>query len=167
MQNKLKKYFISGFFFTALLGTLFHFAYDFLGQFIFVGLFTPINESIWEHIKLLYFPMLFFSLYAVSKLSAVYPCTAYGLSVGILTGCLLIPMLYYTYTGILGTHYAPVDIAIYYICVLVAFLLAYRLTLSCKGKKFYPYVKLLLFLFAGAFILFTYMPPALPFFQSP
>ena len=166
MQNKSKKYFISGFFFTSLLGTLFHFAYDFLDQFFLVGLFTPVNESIWEHLKLLYFPMLFFSLYAIPKLSAEYPRTAYGLSVGILIGCLLIPMLYYTYSGILGTHYAAADIAIYYICVLTAFFVAYHLTLSCKGRK-YPYLKLLLFLLTCAFILFTYMPPALPFFQSP
>ncbi len=167
MQNTLKKYFISGFLFTAVAGTLFHFAYDFTGQNFFIGLFTPINESVWEHIKLLYFPMVLFSLFAAPKLSEEHPCVHFGLAAGILTGCLLIPILYYTYSGILGNHYAFVDISIYYICVLVAFLLAYRLTLSCRGERFYPLLKWLLFLFAACFFLFTYMPPALPLFQVP
>lgn len=167
MQKNLKKYFVFGFLFTAVAGTLLHFAYDFTGQNFFIGLFTPINESVWEHIKLLYFPMVLFSLYAVSKLTAEYPCIHFGLSAGILTGCLLIPVLYYTYSGILGTHYAAVDISIYYFCVLVAFLLAYRLTLNCRGKRFYPIIKWSLFLLAAGFFLFTLMPPALPFFQAP
>lgn len=167
MQNTLKKYFISGFLFTAVTGTLLHFAYDFSGQNFFVGLFTPINESVWEHIKLLFFPMALFSLYAIPKLSAEYPCVHFGLSAGILTGCLLIPVLYYTYSGILGTHYAAVDIGIYYICTLVAFLLAYRLTLSCRGASLYPLLKWMLFLLTACFFLFTYMPPTLPLFQSP
>ncbi len=167
MQNKLKKYFFIGFFFTSVLGTLSHFAYDFLGQKFPVGLFTPVNESVWEHIKLLFFPMLLFSVYAIPKLSVPYPCAAFGLSAGILVGCLLIPTLYYTYSGILGTHYSVVDIIIYYVCVLVAFFLAFRLTTSCSGKQLYPAIKLLLFIWTVAFFLFTYMPPALPLFQSP
>ena len=37
-------------------GTFFHFLFDILNQNVFVGLFTPVNESVWEHLKLIYFP---------------------------------------------------------------------------------------------------------------
>jgi len=41
-----------------VLGTLAHFVYDWSGQNSFIGLLTPVNESTWEHMKLLFFPML-------------------------------------------------------------------------------------------------------------
>ena len=40
------------------IGTLFHFLFELLGQNAFVGLFTPVNESVWEHLKLIYFPFI-------------------------------------------------------------------------------------------------------------
>ena len=40
-----------------VLGTLAHFVYDWSGQNSFIGLLTPVNESTWEHMKLLFFPM--------------------------------------------------------------------------------------------------------------
>lgn len=35
-----------------------HFSYAWLGKLNMVGMFTPINESIWEHLKLLFWPLL-------------------------------------------------------------------------------------------------------------
>ena len=49
-----KKYVVIGFFVVGILGTLFHFVYDWSGQMWFVGLFVPVNESTWEHMKLLF-----------------------------------------------------------------------------------------------------------------
>ena len=55
-----KKYVVIGFFVVGILGTLFHFVYDWSGQMWFVGLFVPVNESTWEHMKLLFVPMLIY-----------------------------------------------------------------------------------------------------------
>lgn len=167
MQNKLKKHLFVGFLFTSVVGTLFHFLYEWTNQNFLIGLIAPINESVWEHIKLLYFPMLLYAIYVVPKLTEKFPCISYGLTASILLGILLIPVLYYTYTGILGTHYAVVDIGIYYLSVAIAYYTAYRFTLSCHGQKYYPYYKWLLFLSTISFFLFTIMPPALPLFMAP
>ena len=157
----------AGFLFTAVAGTLFHFFYDWSHHNAIVGLFTPVNESIWEHIKLLFFPMLFYALSATRKWESSYPCIGYALSSGILFGCLLIPVLYYTYTGISGVQITAVDIAIFYISVLAAFLLACRLVNTCHGQKRDWLVRLLVVLLAAAFFIFTFFPPALPLFTSP
>lgn len=55
-----KKYVVIGFFVVGILGTLFHFVYDWSGQMWFVGLLVPVNESTWEHMKLLFVPMLIY-----------------------------------------------------------------------------------------------------------
>ena len=55
-----KSYVVIGFFVVGILGTLFHFVYDWSGQMWFVGLFVPVNESTWEHMKLLFVPMLIY-----------------------------------------------------------------------------------------------------------
>ncbi len=57
-KNKIKNYQIFSVIFTFILGTLLHFTYQLSGENNIVALFSAINESVWEHLKLLYFPML-------------------------------------------------------------------------------------------------------------
>lgn len=55
-----KRYVITGVLFVGILGTLFHFVYDWCGQARLIGLFVSVNESTWEHMKLLFIPMLIY-----------------------------------------------------------------------------------------------------------
>ena len=79
MQN-LRKFTVIGILFVSVAGTLLHFVYDWSGQNPLVGFFAPVNESTWEHMKLLFFPMLLYGLVAVPKLKSAYPFLpcAYG-----------------------------------------------------------------------------------------
>lgn len=49
-------------------GTAFlqHSVYEFLGENKIVGFFAPINESVWEHLKLAFYPMVVFILCPVT-----------------------------------------------------------------------------------------------------
>jgi hypothetical protein len=89
------------------------------------------------------------------------------MAIGNFVGSLLIPVLFYTYTGIIGTHYAFVDISIFYICTAIAFFTAYKATLNetlCKQKTL---LNILLSVMVVAFIVFTFSPPNLPLFKNP
>ena len=44
--------------FSMILGTLLHFTYNWSNNNLLVGVFSAVNESTWEHLKLLFFPML-------------------------------------------------------------------------------------------------------------
>ena len=55
-----KRYIVTGLLFVGILGTLFHFVYDWCRQSRLIGLFVPVNESTWEHMKLLFIPMLIY-----------------------------------------------------------------------------------------------------------
>lgn len=166
MKN-LKSYLILGIIFVSILGTLFHFAYKWSGNNIFFGLFTPINESIWEHTKLLFFPMLIYSFCLNKKTGKEYPCLNSAMISGMLSGVLMIIVMFYTYTDIIGFHTAFADIAIFYISVILAFYIAYKLTLSCKADKYHTLLQALQIAMICLFIIFTFSPPDIPLFISP
>ena len=55
MNNKSKvfKYEFISTIIIIILGVLLHFAYEWSGNNNIVGLVTPVNESVWEHMKIL------------------------------------------------------------------------------------------------------------------
>lgn len=110
--------------------------------------------------------MLLFSFYMNAMLKDSYPCITDALPVGILTATFLVPVLFYTYSGILGRNIAALDIATFFISVLAAFVVIYRLTRSCR-TTFSAAAKLLLPVIFLCFLLFTYRPPDLGIFVSP
>ncbi len=167
MEKKLRKSLIIPAIITSLLGTLAHFAYDWSGQMRLVGLFTAVNESTWEHMKLLFFPMLLVGLILVSLKKEEYPCLLPGLLLGTLAGIALIPVLFYTYSGILGKNIDFINITIYYICVVVAYYVAYRVATGECNEKWTRVLSFVTFVLVLAFFIFTYYPPELGIFEAP
>lgn len=166
-MNKLKRNTIIGIFFVLIIGTLWHFVYDWSGKNNLLGFFFPINESTWEHMKLIFFPMLIYSVYMNNKIKEEYPCVTSSLLLGALSGTFLIPVFYYTYSGILGNNFLPLDIATFAASVILAFIAVYKLTLSCKLSSYTTLLKLLTVLLAAAFLIFTYHPPDIGLFFNP
>lgn len=157
------------FLFTALAGMLLHFVYDWFPDFPLTAVVSSVNESVWEHMKLLYFPM-----YATALAQRLFPvgqrqdfwCVKL---LGILTGLFLIPALYYTYTGALGIHLTWLDISIFYISAAAAYLLETHLLLRDPRRvcRFARAAMLLTLALAFVFLFFTYFPPCLPIFRDP
>lgn len=150
-----------------LTGTLAHFAYEWSGNNHIVGLFTPVNESVWEHMKLLFFPMLAYSLFQVFQLKKEFPCIVSASCFGILVGTWLIPALYYAYTFVLGKNTFLLDIATFVLSTLAAFLLSYRLTQSCGLKSYTLLLVVLVCVLLACFFRFTYSPPDSELFRDP
>ena len=101
MKRELSLWQFAGFVLTTLGGTLLHFLYDWTNQSVWVAPVSGVNESTFEHMKLLYFPLLVFALVQshFSKGDRSFWCIKL---VGTLTGLLLIPVLFYTYNGVFG-----------------------------------------------------------------
>lgn len=53
MKKSIPYWQAAGFIFTAILGTLLHFLFDWTNGSVIAALFSAVNESIWEHMKLL------------------------------------------------------------------------------------------------------------------
>lgn len=165
-MNSFKHYILAGIVFVLLAGTLAHFLYEWTGNNFIVGLFTPISESTWEHMKLIFFPMFLYSFILIPKFQKTHPCIIPSFLFGILSGTWMIPVIFYTYRGILGTHIFLLDFMTFALSILIAFWSIYRLTLTCRMQKH----TLLLYLLTGAtllcFLLFTYHPPDIGLFLN-
>lgn len=157
-MKQLKYYTIKGTIFVLITGIISHFVYDWSGNNRFIGLLFPINESVWEHMKLCFFPMLLYSFYMNRKLASDVPCVTSALLFGVLLSTYLIPVLFYTYSGILGYNIAILDISTFFVSVILSFIVVYRLASSCRVASYTPTLKLLTFLTAISFFLFTYHP---------
>lgn len=166
-MKKLKKYTIIGIIFVIAAGFIWHFVCDWSGSSYVLGFFFPVNESTWEHMKLLFFPMLIYAVFMNRKFKAAYPCITSALLFGILAGTAMIPVLFYTYSGILGKGYPVLDISIFLVSTVFAFVLVYRLTLSCRLQSREFLLKILVAFTTVCFMVFTYYPPGIGLFTSP
>lgn len=166
-MSKLKLYTIAGTIFVIITGSLAHFVYEWSGKNFILGFFFPVSESTWEHMKLCFFPMLIYSFFMNKRLKDDYPCVTTALLSGILLGTFFIPVIFYTYSGILGRNYVPLDIAVFVISVIIAFWAVYKLTLSCKMISCSFRLGLFVFVIAVCFLVFTYIPPDIGLFIAP
>lgn len=168
MKKSIPYWQAAGFMFTGILGTFLHFLFDLTGGSILAAFFSVVNESIWEHMKLLYYPMLLFALieyYFWGKNDKRFWCIKL---MGILFGLMLIPVLYYTYTGILGVSADWFNITIFFLAAGAAFCLETKLfqsEFSCPFPSGLAFV--LICLVAVIFTVLTFAPPQIPFFQDP
>ena len=113
--------------FTWIIGSLLHFTYEWSGENNIVAIFSAVNESTWEHLKLSFFPMFLFGL--VEALFIYKDANNYieAKMIALFSSILLITSIFYTYTGILGTHFAIIDILVFYTSVLLSEFIAYKI----------------------------------------
>lgn len=149
--------------FVVLLGVFLHFAYELSGENPIVGLFALVNESVWEHLKLLFFPMLVLTLWDLFTTQRNNLCFLPARTLGILAGLAFIIVAFYTITGILGFNVAWINILIYLIGVAVAFWLEKKVAHKCDTISVKVAIAILIFLII-LFIVFTIAPPALGIF---
>ena len=166
-MKRLKLYMILGFLFTAVLGTVWHFLYDWTGRGAIAALFFPVNESTWEHMKLIFFPMLLSSFFLSARFKEEYPCLPGALLLGDLLGTLSIPVTFYTYKGIVGRSFLAADIAVFLAGVLIAFRTAWVLKESPAVCQYRNLIYLFTVLSAVLFFIFAFLPPAIGLFAEP
>ena len=167
MKRCIRLWQLMGFAVTSLGGTLLHFLYEWLDRAAWIAPFSGVNESTWEHMKLLFWPMLLFA--AVQSLffrdCRDFWCVKLR---GIFLGLVLIPVLFYTYNGIFGKSPDWLNIAIFFVCAAVAYLYEARWLqngrIACKA----PALALtLLFAIALLFVWFTFQAPQIDIFKDP
>lgn len=167
MKKSLFIWQLGGFVFAGIFGVLLHFLYDWTQQSIFIAPFSATNESTWEHMKLLFFPAFIFALIEYKFLGKDYKNYWCAKLFGILSGLLLIPILFYTYTGALGKSVDWFNIVIFFIAIGVTFYLEY---LALKREFNFCVSSITAFavlcLITLLFILFTFAPPQMPLFQE-
>ena len=156
-----------GFAVTALSGTLLHFLYDWTDKSVLIAPFSGVNESTWEHMKLLFWPMFIYAI-VESFFFREYEFFWCIKLRGILSGLILIPVLFYTYNGVIGKSPDWINIAIFFIAAAFAYLYETRLFGFDKLRCISPKSALgVLSLIALLFVLFTFRTPEISVFKDP
>ena len=184
-MKRLKLYLILGFLFTAVLGTIWHFLYDWTGRGAIAAFFFPVNESTWEHMKLIFFPTLLCTVFLAARFKEEYPCLPGALLAGNLLGTLSIPVTFYTYKGIVGRSFLSIpvtfytykgivgrsflaaDIAVFLAGVLIAFRTAWVLREAPAACQYRNLIYFFTAGFAVLFFVFAFFPPAIGLFAKP
>ena len=168
MGKKLRRWEFFGWIGVGLLGPWLHFAYDWSGGNRIIAAFSAVNESIWEHMKILFWPLLLLAAAELPVFVKHYRNFLAIKATAIISALALIPVLYYTYAGIWGQTLAAVDIAIYYIAAAASGVIT--CVFAGKGKLVGPWKQalagILLAVLAALFIWFTYDPPAIGIFRE-
>lgn len=145
-------------------GTALHFLYSLLPNPL-TALIAPVNESVWEHLKLLFWPAL-----AAAGALAFRVERPYALWGGFFLSELVMPAamlgVYYLLKSCFGVEGLGVDIALYVLTMGFGFFLAYQITKRGKLERAAPYLLLPVVFYGAALILFTFAPPPLGIFQA-
>lgn len=157
----------AGMLITLVFGNLLHFLYDWTGHAAWAAWFSAVNESTWEHMKLLAVPWILWSIVTIAAERSTV-CAA-PRAMGLLAGLALIPVVFYTYTGIVGKSVDVVNVLLFQAAVL----LAWRVSAALRQRgalsaPLWQALGLAVHLAAVlAFVCWTVSPPRLPLFVDP
>jgi hypothetical protein len=115
----INKRIVLEFLIIAILGTLFHFIYDLSGSSKIIAAIAPVNESVWEHLKLAIFPIIFVLLIEKYFMNINIENFWTVLLTRIVIPIIVIPVVFYTYTSIVGEPILAIDIATFYISIII------------------------------------------------
>ena len=167
MKTKIGLWQLMGFAVTSLGGTILHFLYDWLGEAAWIAPFSGVNESTWEHMKLLFWPMLAFAVVQsfFFRDRGDFWCVKLR---GILLGMVLIPGIFYTYNGAVGKSPDWLNIAIFFVVAAAVYIYETRLfeggRVKCGSPKWAVAV---LGALAVLFVVFTFWTPDIGLFRDP
>ncbi len=155
----------AGFIFIVAAGSLFHFFYQWFGPHPLLAAVFPVNESVWEHLKLGYWSVLIFTM--VQSLAMRWRSAnlwgAAGIGLLVLQGTIL--TVFYTYTSVTGHPILALDIGSYILSALLC--QAVGFWILAKSRPSRPLDKLgkwILVLHGLALVIFTFATPHLPIF---
>lgn len=169
MDNKsiLKRELI-GFILITIVGSLMHFCFEWSGNYKPVALFCAVNESVWEHLKIGFWPAFFYALYEYFAFGRQKENFWLAKTMALYLIPLTITIVFYLVEALTGRHFLWLDIGMFVAAIALSQYVSYRIITSKKDYSKYKRISLVfLILITAAFSLFTYFPPKLELFKNP
>lgn len=164
---KLKKWQIIVTVVCLILGTILHFTYEISLNNTFVGIFSATNESVWEHLKLIFYPMLLMAIIGYFIIGNKYKNYCFAQIKGIIISMIFVVIFFYTYTGIIGRNIGIVDIATFIFSIIGGEYVIYKTIRDKRNFNAEAVSVILAILILIMFIVFTIYPPKIPLFEDP
>ena len=161
----MKRKWLTAWLLSVLAGSALHFLYA-LWPNPLTAVFAPVNESVWEHLKLLYWPFLA-ATFVLTKGEADGRKSWCALLAGLLSAPALLLGAYYTLSSGFALHGLPLELALYALAMAGGFLLARHLQAAALPAWLCGVLVIASGVFGAALALFSFAPPQLPIFLPP
>lgn len=167
MAKKSFKYELGGFVFCCILGTLMHFFYEWSGDLTIIGILCPVNESVWEHLKLIFYPFIFWEIAEYFILNE-HTSLAFSKLCGALCGMTATLAVHYIYTGASGKESMAADIISFVLGIGAAFGVSFLIMKNrTKKSRLCELISIICtVIICLLFTIFTFMPPLTPLFKD-
>ncbi|MGI5971706.1 MAG: DUF6512 family protein [Oscillospiraceae bacterium] len=154
-----------------LIGGLTHSAFEFSRSNIFIGILTPVNESVWEHLKMSFWlPLIWWiaGYFVLSRRGGIRPEKWFtACAAALYIALLFIVSSFYLYTGALGCRSPVMDIVLFVLGIAAAQAAACQIYKHAELKKSCIYYSLFaIAVLTAAFVAFTFAPPRIPLFMD-
>ena len=165
----IKRWHRAGMIFTLVFGTLDHFIYHWSGENPLVASFAAVNESTWEHLKLIAAPMIFFSIIEYFIYGRNLKGFVASRVLSILSGVAAIVIIFYGYTAVIGQNYLWMDIGTFFVAVIIAWVMSFELIRNSVFLTLRSEIiaRVAIAVFIVCLIVFTNEPPHIFLFQDP
>jgi hypothetical protein len=148
-------------------GSLFHFLFEWAGGLSPVGVIAAVNESVWEHFKIAFWPALIYAIIEYPFLKRYTNNFFIAKAIGIYIMPAVIAAIFYAYTAIFGEEILAVDITIFFVAVALGQLASYKILTLKQWPRWLGWLGVaMVILLAAAFGVFTFYPPELGIFKD-
>ncbi len=152
------------------IGALWHFIFEWIGDPVWLGWFLPVNESVWEHVKLMYWPAVLYFIVEGIFLWKKTNNFLFTKMVVLFLNPIVNIIIFYTYSGITGYESFIIDSIILFITTCVQQWISYKLLTRdevWKDKRASRIALSILgiLLLAALLTWWTYLPPHIPLFE--
>jgi len=167
MKKLLLKWELWGILAISIVGAILHFVFEWSGEWDPIGTIAAVNESVWEHFKIAFWPALFHGIAEYAFLKSFTNNFGIAKATGIYAIPITIALIFYSYTAATGKEILIVDILSFVVAIAVGQIISYRiLTLPQLPAWLNKFGLALLIALAVAFVVFTFFPPHLPIFRD-
>lgn len=152
-----------------ILGTILHFSYEWSGNNKIIATFSATNESVWEHLKLVFFPMLILGIIEYFIVKKEVNNYIEAKTIGIFFSICFIIVFYYTYTGIIGRNFFIIDILTFIFSIILGEEIAYKIMIRPNESTYLSEILSIgiIITFIVSFAVFTFNPPNVNLFKDP
>jgi len=156
----------AGVLFISVVGSTLHFAFAWSGNWPPVAIFAAVNESVWEHLKLAFWPGLLWAAIERPNLGLERSTFWTAKGVALLVPPVAIIVIFTTYTGILGRNVLSLDIGTFVLAVVLGQATSAWFLSGSSPPTFRRLGHLLLALQLLAYSTLTFFPPHVDLFMD-
>lgn len=156
-----------GFIFIVIFGTLAHFIYDWSNHNKYIALLVAVNESVWEHMKLIVLPSLIWLLIEIPFIGSNSNFMIAKL-VSLMTMLFFIPVMFYLYQLIFKKTNLVFDIIEFVVAIALGQYFSYLVLNMNSFNRTLSFICLLIYIFIdGYFLIATIIPGKSKIYKDP